>query len=263
MKGRGTSPGAFARGWAVLVAGLLVLAAGAAGGSPPPGAAEGFLDGNRRYADNDFAGAAEAYETVLGLGVTAPALEYNLGNAYLKAGRPGPAVLHYRRALKLDPSFDAARANLAYVRASAQDVVAEESGGTRWNWVRGFRLGPETAAGGVFAAFVGFLLVAALRLSWWRGRVGAALLQGALGAGVLLLAAALLFEWTELEGTREGVVVVSEVDVRSGPAETYTVSFKLHEGTEVEVIRTRSGWQEIKVSDRLQGWVPERIVAGI
>ena len=62
---------------------------------------------------------------------------------------------------------------------------------------------------------------------------------------------ALIFEWSELEGKHEGVVVVSEVDVRSGPAETYTVSFRLHEGTEVEMIRKSSGWHEVKVSDRL------------
>jgi tetratricopeptide (TPR) repeat protein len=239
---------------------LLVRAAGAA---PPPGAAEAFLEGNRYYADNDFAGAAAAYETVLALGVTAPALEYNLGNACLKSGRRGDAVLHYRRALKLDPAFESARTNLDYARASAQDVVPETSEGTRFDWVGRVRLGPEAAARSVFLAATAFFLVAGLRLLGWRGRTGAAVLQGVLGAAVLLLAAALLFEWTELTGKHEGVVTVSEVDVRSGPAETYTVSFKLHEGTEVEIVRKRSGWQEVKVSDRLQGWVPEEVLAGI
>lgn len=242
---------------------FLLLLVRAAGAAPPPGAAEGFLEGNRRYADNDFEGAAKAYEGVLGQGVTAPALEYNLGNAYLKSGRPGAAVLHYRRALKLDPAFESARANLDYARASAQDVVPERDEGTRFDWVGRLRLGPETAARGVFAAAVLFFLVAALRLFPWRGRRGAGILQGVLGAAILLLGAALLFEWTELAGKHEGVVMVSEVDVRSGPAETYTVSFKLHEGTEVEIVRKRSGWQEVKVSDRLQGWVPEEDVAGI
>ena len=31
-----------------------------------------------------------------------PELEYNLGNAHLKAGRLGGAVFHYRRALKVE-----------------------------------------------------------------------------------------------------------------------------------------------------------------
>lgn len=233
-------------------------------GASPPGAAENFAEGNRRYVENDFAGAVAAYEAVVTLGVTAPILEYNLGNAYLKTGQNGLAILHYRRALKLEPRFEAAQANLAYVRASAQDIVTETATEPdRLRWLGSLRLGPQMAAMGMFTVFTLVLGLAGLRLRVLRGRVWPGVLQGALGTLFLLLGAALLFEWSELEGKHEGVVVVSEVEVRSGPAETYTVSFRLHEGTEVEIIRKSSGWHEVKVSDRLQGWVPEDIVAEI
>ena len=108
-----------------------------------------------------------------------------------------------------------------------------------------------------------FFFVAALRLRLWRGRPGATVFQGILGALVLLAGAAVLFEWAELRGSREGIIVAREVEVRAGPGATYTISFRLHEGTEVEVLRSASGWREVKVSDRLQGWAEEEAVAAL
>ncbi len=236
---------------------VTVAAAPARASSPPPGAAEAFLEGNRLYSQGDFAGAAEAYRRVLDLGVTAPELLYNLANAEVKEGRLGPAVLHYRRALEMNPLYESARENLNYARSLTQDVKPEERDGGSWRWVGWLRLGPGAAAGLLFFSLVAFFAVAAVRLRWWRNRTGALIFQGVLGALVLLLAAALIFESAQLSGAGEGVILAPEVDVRSGPGDRYTVSFRLHEGTEVEILRSTAGWREVKVSDRLQGWAPD------
>jgi tetratricopeptide (TPR) repeat protein len=242
---------------------LGVLAAVTAAAAPPPGAAEGFLQGNKLYQAGDYAGAAKAYESVLAEGVTAPGLEYNLGNAYLKSGDVGRAILHYRRALKLDPTFESAQTNINYARSLTQDVKPENPGAGHWAWVSRLRLGPSVAAFLLFAAVTAFALVAALRLTVWRSRGAAAVLQAVLGGLAVLLVAALVFEWSQLEGAREGVVVAQNIEVRSGPGDQYTVSFRLHPGTEVDILRQTAGWREVRVSDRLQGWMPEDAVAPI
>lgn len=231
--------------------------------SPPPGAAEAYLEGNRLYQDGDFAGAARAYERILTLGVTAPEVEYNLANAHLKQERLGRAILHYRRALQLDPTYESASLNISYARSLTQDMKPEELGSASWAWVTRLRLGPTGAAMLLFLAFAGFCIVAALRLHLLQGRPGATMLQSVLGGLTLLAAVALFFEWTQVEGNPEGVVIAESVEVRTGPAETYTISFRLHEGTEVEVVRESSGWRELKVSDRLQGWAPAAAVEPI
>ncbi len=247
----------------ILVGLLGVLVAGAASAAPPPGAAEGYLQGNKLYQSGDFAGAAKAYEGVLAQGVTAPELEYNLGNAYLKAGDVGRAILHYRRALKLEPTFESALANIKYARSLTQDVKPEDPGEGRWSWISRLRLGPSVAAFLLLAVVTAFAAVAALRLTSWRGRAGATVLQAVLGGVAVLLVAALIFEWSQIEGAREGVVVAQDIDVRSGPGDRYTVSFRLHPGTEVEILRQTAGWREVRVSDRLQGWMPDDAVAAI
>jgi uncharacterized protein YgiM (DUF1202 family) len=82
-------------------------------------------------------------------------------------------------------------------------------------------------------------------------------------AFVLLLAGALLFEWSQLEGRKEAVVMAEEAQVRAGPGTDQTLSFRLHEGTEVEVLRTVTGWYEVKVSSELRGWIAASAVETI
>lgn len=240
---------------------LLVVASGAV--AAPPGVAENWDAGNQAYRDGNFAAAAEAYAAIRATGVTAPELEFNLGNAYLKEGDLGPAILHYRRALRLDPGYADARENLGYARNLTRDAKPEERRESVWAPLTRLRLGVEAAAAGTVLALAGFLLVAAVRLvRGWNG-FAAVLTQAAAGALVLLLGSALLFEWTELTGAAEGVIVAPVVEVRSGPAESYTVSFRLHPGTEVEVLRESGGWREIRVTDRLRGWAPNAAVTPI
>ena len=56
-----------------------------------------YNQGNKLYAQKDYAGAAAQYEEALKAGPSAP-VNFNLGNALFKSGKIGQAILHYRRA---------------------------------------------------------------------------------------------------------------------------------------------------------------------
>jgi tetratricopeptide (TPR) repeat protein len=79
------------------VAALVMLAAGAfaAGGE---GSSALFIRANGLYGDGKYAEATAAYEQILAQGIESGAVQYNLGNAYLKAGDVGHAVLAGARA---------------------------------------------------------------------------------------------------------------------------------------------------------------------
>lgn len=242
----------------MLLLGLLSLPVSAISATPE----DTFLSANQAYQDGNFAQALEQYRSIRESGLTAPALEFNLGNAALKLGRLGWAVYHYRMALRMDPGYENASANLAYVRAQTRDVKPDDQARTAWSWMGDLRLGPTRAAMLLFLLISTSFAWGIVRLIWLRDRAWTAVVQGVLGGVGLLLVAALVFELAQ-DQRMEGVIVEAVTEVRAGPGTDYTVSFRLHEGTEVELLRESSGWWELKVSDKLQGWIPATTLATI
>ncbi len=101
------------------------------------------------YSADRFDEAAALYRKVMATeGVSAP-LYYNLGNAEYRLGHPGQAILNYERALRLDPTFDEARQNLAFVNeritdrqgergtfvGNALDAAANQASSDTWAWL--------------------------------------------------------------------------------------------------------------------------------
>ena len=81
------------------------------------------LRGNQAYQEGAYPAAIEAYEAVRDAGYTSAGLEYNLGNAYFKTGELGRAILHWERAIELDPGDADARANLELARGLTTDAI--------------------------------------------------------------------------------------------------------------------------------------------
>ena len=236
---------------------LLWTLAGAGAACADPSATDAFLRGNKLYQAGDYPGALSAYQEVANRGLTAPELEYNLGNAALKSGKIGLAVLHYRRALARRPNYESAWMNLNYARTLTQDVKSEAPPSQHQGWTARLRLGAGRAGLLLFAAVTLFAGLGA-----WR-RVGAHVpawfggIQWAVAAVALFLVAALVFEWSQLARGKEGVMLADETEVRAGPSPEQTVSFRLHQGTEVDILRSVPGWVDVRVSPELEGWVPE------
>jgi tetratricopeptide (TPR) repeat protein len=252
------------RRWIVIPAlASLFLALPGKGESKSGDASDAFLRGNTLYQSGDYAGAMGAYQEVLNRGWTAPELEYNLANAALKAGKVGEAILHYRRALRLRPNYENAFVNLNYARSLTQDLKADATPAATQGRLSKLRLGPARAA---LLLWLSVFLLAALGAwrrsgkrvpGWWSGA------QWTTAALALLLTAALVFEWSQLQKRKEGVILAEETEVRVGPSPQQTVSFRLHQGTEVDILRRVPGWIDVKVSSELEGWVPETTVQPI
>ena len=226
------------------------------------GAAESFAQGNAAYEAGRFDEAQKAYEQVLALGKESPELYFNLGNAELKTGHLGPAILNYRRALRLKPGLADARANLEFARRRTADAQ------TRLNddpfpWITRLRPGADRAA----IDFVIVLNVAAFLFALrriWRGAPGLVGTLTGLAFGLAALLAVGIFVERRIESqSREGVVLDAAAEVRTGPGTENTVAFVVHEGTEVGVLRSNGGWTEISLSPELKGWVAASAVESV
>ncbi|MBI4828613.1 MAG: tetratricopeptide repeat protein [Nitrospinae bacterium] len=197
---------------------LVILVLANAGFARAQPAEEAFNRGAALFAKGDYAAAIEAYGSVT---LANPALEYNRGLAYLKLGRLGKAVVHFERALRLDPSDEDARYNLELIRAAQKDRLPSSQGGGAMTMVEGFyrALPLEAIAMAALGLWlVAWALGAALILARGERRSLSIALAGAAAAAALWIAltAARIYEY---ERGGRAVAVVQTVDALAAPSQ--------------------------------------------
>jgi tetratricopeptide (TPR) repeat protein len=84
-----------------------------------------WTKGNDFYNKKQYDSASVYYEALVSSGVRDARLHYNLGNTYYRLNRTGEAILHYEKALHLDPGNNKAKENLALARNRIVNAVPE------------------------------------------------------------------------------------------------------------------------------------------
>ncbi|TWU40316.1 hypothetical protein Q31b_36640 [Novipirellula aureliae] len=173
---------------------------------------------------------------------------FNAGNAWFQAGELGRAIGCYRQAEIYRPFDEVIEENLKAARALTLDVV-EQDGSLKISsipvrWVC-------AASVVVSMLFWGLLLVHV------RYRTRASLVASLLPLIVTIALFGIWFVTTRHAG-KEGVVVVSEIYGRKGPAYSYSTAFHepLHDGLEFEIVEQRSDWLLVELADGRECWIP-------
>lgn len=184
-------------------------------------------------------------------------LLYNAGNAYLRAGDIGRAILNYRRAERYLPGDPNLHQNLAYARLSRPDKFDERQK-TRvlrtllfWH----YDLAAPVRSILFAVAWVTLWAAASIRL-WWQRLSGAVVVVA--GCVAALLLGSLLVEATVTSRRPAGVILAPEVIARMGDGASYQPAFSepLHAGTEFVVRESRNGWHYIELPDGRLAWIP-------
>ena len=238
------------------------IGAGAAEPAPSPeipSAHELLFRANQDYLEGRYTEAAQGYESLLSRGEINGHVLYNLGNAYLRDGQLGRAILQYRKALLLLPRDGDLKANLAYARSLRLDRLEPESEarstlGVLTFWYRGLNL--EEFLGAFLALHALFWAVALLRL--YRPSEALSWAFALLLATSALAAGSAAFKWRQTLNGSDGVVLEKEVQARAGFTERDTVLFVLHEGAEFTILGEEADWWKIELADGKKGWIPAR-----
>lgn len=216
-----------------------------------------FDTANQNYAAGHYVEAAHGFEQLIAReGFSVPVL-FNLGNAWLKAGQPGRAILNYERARLLAPRDPGIAANLRLAREKA-NLVEPEAGIIKR---LADTLGWNTLAWSGVLAMVGICVLV------FVGRVrpegSRATLRGLTGAGgcVLILSVlALAVRWQELD---RAVVLSADTPVRIAPAQVAGVTFKLPAGEMVQAEKSHGNFLLVRTADGHSGWVDHDQVARV
>lgn len=232
-----------------------------------PMAHEAMGTANQLYKMGQFTQAAQAYQQLADQGVVDSALFYNLGNAYFKQGDYGRAIANYRRAQELAPRDSDIKANLEIARAQAVDDFETSQDNSLPSvlsrlvrgWVSLNELAMAALGTWILLVLLVILVSSARPGSAWQKSLQYALVTTSivLAVGVLALGSYLYSDHTDTAG----VIIVSEVDVNSGPGTQYVTEFTLHDGAEVEMVESRGSWIRLALpGGEMGGWVPAEAV---
>ena len=220
--------------------------------------AERWEMGNKAYINGDYNKAIEEYNAILEGGEYSMKLYYNLANAYIKSEKIGKAILYYNKALRIDPSSDDVRHNLALAEARTKDRIAVVPEFFLNRWLRVVRNSLSCTAWsllslslfGVMLCFVVlFLLTSRIRLRK----------TGFFGAMCTFLLFVVVTSFAvssrnDMLSHEEAVVMGSAISVKSSPDRSATDLFVLHEGTKVKVLSEVDEWAEVVIADGKKGW---------
>lgn len=215
------------------------------------------------YAQEDYQSALECFKQLETLGYESPELYYNIGNSYYKmSGYIAYSVLYYERALKLDPSYEDARANLEFVHQFTLDKIDKVPEFVLVTWFRNVRESLSSNAW-AYISFACVVVMALLLLVFRFGRDMTLRKISFIFAIILAIFTAFSVAFSlglKNEMSREdGAVVVTPVSsVKSSPNDASKSLFILHEGTKVLVLEELGQWNKVELSDGRQGWLMKR-----
>ncbi len=218
-----------------------------------------IVEANRLYQEKQYAQAVKIYENLVTEGFHNGHLYYNLGNAYVRQGELGPAILNYVRAKRLLPRDEDVDANLRYAIQKTVDRLEPPSPGllhTFLFWMDDLTLREHLN------------LLVTVNVLFWGSMIGGLMNRAEFwkiaqkGFLVLLILAVFSTGVQLFQKSREktGVILKEQVEVKSAAGRDHVTLFKLHEGALVSIQEKRQGWVRIQIPGDKQGWVPAPIV---
>lgn len=220
-----------------------------------------YQDANRAYSEGEYSSAIAAYETLIGEGVVHEDLFYNLGNAYFRAGRMGPSIYSYERALRIRPHLEDALFNLNLARDVVAESVQDRVVGANAEpfWVRVSLLLSKKELRLIFLATNFFLFtVLSIRFFLPRGfyRSLTSFLVMLLGVGWLASGILLNRHIEVVEKRHQAVVLSDQVFLREAPTARSAERGQLHPGLLVQILDRENKWSHVRLSNGVEGWLP-------
>lgn len=218
--------------------------------------------GAKAYNEGDYERAVDEWRTCVDNGVQNADLYYNLANAYFRNAKLGFAIYYYKSALRLDPSNDDILHNLKYAQAMTRDKVEEDeeenpllSGLFKAHHALSLKSQMLTLLG----LFWIMALVAIARRVTRNGKVKNILMGTLFGLSgifcIIAMSAGYKIFVTETEIT--GVVTAADADVTSAPSDKSQTLNTLSEGTSFEVLSEQGGFVEIRLGEKIRGFVKQ------
>jgi tetratricopeptide (TPR) repeat protein len=218
-----------------------------------------FEKANTLYNEGKYAEAIDNYSAILETEKHSADLYYNLANAHYKLNNIAPSIYYYEKALLLNPNDDDIKNNIAFAKNMTIDAIdiIPDAGFSKLLKTTTNKMSFDAwakIAVVLVICFVILILVYYFTYSTLSKRLAFISSTSAL----ILAFIALLFAFHKYNLDKKdnpAIVFAQESKVKSDPNNRSEESFRLHEGTKIQVIDTYNDWKKIKLSDGKEGWL--------
>jgi tetratricopeptide (TPR) repeat protein len=216
---------------------------------------------NELYKNNQYQLAIDEYNKLINRGYEGASLYYNLGNAHYRLGNVGYAILYYEKALKLSPSDEDAKHNLAIAKLNIKDKVDELPQFFIFNIWEGL-LASFSVSGWTMIVYIIFILLLLAVIGYFFSRsVTQQRISFFVGVGFLVLLfssiSLLAVKMNKEFNIKNGIIVENIVTVKSSPDSSSKDEFVIHEGLKVRLEDKVDEWVKIRLADGKIGWIKE------
>lgn len=211
------------------------------------------------YRSGEFDKAINIYDELIQQGYEGTSLYFNLANSYYRVGDLGLSILNYERALKLSPSDEDVKHNLAFANLSTVDRIQPLPTFFLFEWWESI-LASLTVNGWTYIAYFFFIaLIISIVVYFFAKTIFQQKLILFSGLGMLtiflIILSLLIVKINREENVISGVVIEQSVTVKTSPDEKSTDAFVIHEGLKVNLEDKLDEWVKIKLADGKVGWL--------
>jgi tetratricopeptide (TPR) repeat protein len=226
-----------------------------------------FYMANQLYLEKDYSKAAELYQQIITDGNENAFVYYNLGNCYYRMNKYGLAILYYEKAKLIEPDDESIKKNLIIANNKIIDKIQPIQRVFFLKWI-------DAIIDGFSLNFLTWLSIN----FFWLVFISLAiqiLSRKIIYKKIMFITSIVFFilflifsffsyqSYEKFQNTKNGIVIVNSVYVKSSPDATSTDLFILHEGTKFEIIDKMSDWVKIKLVSGATGWVDKSVYSQI
>ena len=214
---------------------------------------------NESYHEKDYQSAAKIFENLVTKGEENGYLFYNLGNTHMRLGNLGYAILNYLSAKTLLPRNENLNANLRYAISQTVDKINPP--------LEGFALGPLFWIESISLDEY-FKLIFIFNIIFWSVSIGSLYfrkpwwsISKKISMGILLIIALSTgIKHYSQSSQAIGVILKSEVGVKSDRGIQNITLFHLHEGAIISIKQEEGDWINVSLDKEKSGWIPRKAI---
>ena len=219
--------------------------------------------GNGFYQEKQYDSAVWYYQQIAVQKPQNEEVYFNLGNAFYRLNKIGPAVLNYERALHINPEYKAAKDNLALTQSRIGNKILPAHDIFFVVWWHKLTSAQNNALWAV-VCLVLFLIAVAVMLYNRLRKTEKGIPRQFTGILFAIWVICLILAFQSAHNIVEpskGVVMQNEAPM------LYQLNGKkqslVPEGTTVEIADKKDGWVQIVLPDGRNGWMQQTLIAKI